>query len=99
MNSGHGRVVISLLGNPKLESAGATDFFVARFDANGTVTDAAHGAGAQIDSVNGLSAGKLGEFYLTGVYGNEVAIGEEEDVYEVAARERCAAAGPSSSRR
>ena len=76
VNEGHGKVVISLLGNPKLESAGATDFFVARFDANGTVTDAAHGAGAQIDSVNGLSAGKLGEFYLTGVYGNAVAIGE-----------------------
>ena len=76
-NNGHGKVVISLLGNPKLESAGQKDFFVARFDGNGTVTDSAHGSGTGIEGVNGIAIGKQNEFYLTGIYGSQLSIGDQ----------------------
>ena len=77
INEGHGKVIISLLGNPKLESAGQTDIFMVRFDANGTVVDSIQGSGSGIDSVNGLAMGKSNEFYLTGVYGPEFTLGEK----------------------
>jgi hypothetical protein len=76
INQGHGKVVISLLGNPKLESAGQTDIFVARLDANGEVLESTQGAGTGIDSVNGIALGKYDEFYLTGVYGPALELGE-----------------------
>ena len=63
--------------NPKLQSAGQTDVFVVRFDANGTAVDTLLGGGSGIDSVNGLAMGKSNEFYLTGVYGPEFTLGEK----------------------
>ena len=65
-----------LTTNPKMESAGQTDIFVARLDSNGEVLESTQGSGTGIDSVNGIALGKYDEFYLTGVYGPALDLGE-----------------------
>ena len=63
------------INNSNIQSAGQKDFFVARFDANGSVTGFTHGSGPGIDSANGLAAGANGVFYLTGAFGPSLTLG------------------------
>ena len=76
LNDGTGKAFIHLMGKPKLESAGQTDLFIAKFNLDGTVSEATQGSGSGIDSVNGIALGKYNEIYITGVYGPDFQLGD-----------------------
>lgn len=71
-----------------LVSAGATDAFVAKYDAAGKLLWAVSGGGADADSANALALDAVGNVYVTGFFvgsatfsGRQVVTGQHADVF------------------